>query len=79
VIGLLGSVLGLALAYGALRLLVILAPQGLPRLHEIGISFSSPAVSLIVSLIASLLSGLIPVLKYASVRVEQVFVKVDGL
>ena len=39
VMGLLGSVLGLVLAYGALRLLVMLAPQGLPRLQEIGINF----------------------------------------
>ena len=36
-LGLLGSVLGLAFAYGALRLLVALAPHGLPRLQEIAI------------------------------------------
>ena len=37
ILGLLGSLLGLALAYGALRVLVAMAPTGLPRIHEIGI------------------------------------------
>src|SRR5260370_12102639 len=37
VIGTLGRGLGLALAWGALRLLVALGPAGLPRLHDIGI------------------------------------------
>ncbi len=37
ILGLLGSVLGLALAYGALRVLVAMAPTGIPRIHEIGI------------------------------------------
>ena len=36
-LGLAGSLIGLALAYGALRLLVAMAPTGLPRIHEIGI------------------------------------------
>ncbi len=39
-LGVLGSVLGLALAWGALRLLVALAPAGLPRLEYIGIDVS---------------------------------------
>src|ERR1700751_225972 len=38
ILGLLGSILGLALAYGALRLLVYMAPTGLPRIQEIGIN-----------------------------------------
>ena len=37
VLGVAGSLIGLALAYGALRLLVAMAPTGLPRIHEIGI------------------------------------------
>ena len=36
-LGLAGSLIGLALAYGALRVLVAIAPTGLPRIHEIGI------------------------------------------
>jgi len=40
-LGLMGSLLGLALAYGALRILVAMAPTGIPRIHEIGIDLQS--------------------------------------
>ena len=63
-LGLLGSLLGLALAYGALRALVAMAPAGLPRLHDIGINGPVLLFTLVASLIASLLFGAIPVLKY---------------
>jgi putative ABC transport system permease protein len=68
VIGLIGSLLGLALAYGALRLLVALAPAGLPRIQDIGINAPVLTFTLIASLVASLLFGLIPVLKYGGSR-----------
>lgn len=61
----LGGVLGLALAYVALRVLIAMAPSGLPRLEEIGIDGPTLLFSLAVSLVASLLFGSIPVLKYA--------------
>jgi predicted permease len=69
VLGLLGSVLGLALAYGALRLLVALAPAGLPRLNDIGIDVPVLLFTLAVSLLAGLLFGSIPVLKHAGARI----------
>jgi predicted permease len=65
---LLGSVLGLALAFGALRGLVALAPEGLPRLDEIGIDGTVVLFTLALSLVASLLFGSIPVWKYAGAR-----------
>src|SRR5580704_14958933 len=65
VLGVAGSLIGLALAYGALRLLVAMAPTGLPRLHEIGIDIPVLLFTLALSLFTSLLIGLIPVLKYA--------------
>ena len=68
IIGLLGSVLGLALAYGALRLLIAMAPSGLPRLDEIGIDLPVLVFTLVISLFAGLLFGLIPVFKYAGAR-----------
>jgi predicted permease len=68
VIGLLGSVLGLVLAYGALRLLVWLAPD-LPRLSAIGIDSPVLVFTLAVSLLSSLLFGAMPVLKYTGARV----------
>jgi predicted permease len=68
VIGILGSLFGLGLAYGALRLLVRMAPAGLPRLNEIGIDLPVLIFTLTVSLLAGLLFGAIPVLNYASAR-----------
>ena len=66
VLALFGSVLGLGVAYAALRVLVAMAPTGLPRLDEIGIDGTVVLFTLAVSLVASLLFGSIPVLKYAS-------------
>ena len=68
VLALMGSVLGLGLAYAALRLLVVMAPAGLPRLHEIGINAPVLLFTLAVSLFAGLLFGAIPVFKYAGSR-----------
>jgi predicted permease len=68
VLGLLGSALGLALAYGALRALVAAAPAGLPRLDEIGIDLPVLLFTLAISIFASLLFGAIPVFKYAGAQ-----------
>jgi predicted permease len=70
VLALLGSALGLGLAYGALRGLLALAPAGLPRLDEIGLDLTVVLFTLALSLVSSLLFGSIPVLKYAGVRVS---------
>ena len=66
ILGLLGSALGLLLAWGALHLLVTLAPAGLPRLHDIGIDLTVLVFTVAVSLFCSLLFGSIPALRYAS-------------
>jgi predicted permease len=68
VLGLLGSALGLALAFGALHLLVALAPAGLPRLSAIGINGTVLLFTLGVAVLSSLLFGAVPVLKYAGVH-----------
>ncbi len=68
ILALLGSLFGLGLAYGALRVLVAMAPAGLPRLNEIGIDGSVVLYTLALSLLASLLFGSVPVLKYAGAR-----------
>jgi predicted permease len=60
-----GGLFGLGLAYGAVRVLVALAPQGLPRLHEIGVDGNVILFTLAVSLAANLLFGSFPVFKYA--------------
>ena len=70
VLGLLGSAIGLGLAYSALRVLVALAPDGLPRINEITINGPVLLFTLFVSLFSSVLFGCIPVLKYAGVRLN---------
>ena len=68
VIGIFGSLIGLALAYGALRALVAAAPTGLPRIHEIGIDIPVLLFTLGLALLTSVLIGAIPIFKYAGVK-----------
>jgi predicted permease len=70
ILGLLGSIIGLGLAYGGLRILLASAPKGLPRLNEIGIDGSVLLFTLGLALLASLLFGLIPIVKYAGSRLS---------
>ncbi|HZD77435.1 MAG TPA: ABC transporter permease, partial [Acidobacteriaceae bacterium] len=65
VLGSLGALIGLAFAYGALRVLVAMAPTGLPRIHEIGVNLPVLLFTLALALLTSMLIGLIPVFKYA--------------
>ncbi|MBV9937988.1 MAG: ABC transporter permease [Acidobacteriaceae bacterium] len=67
-LGIGGGVLGLAVAFGALRLLVAIAPAGLPRLDEIGIDPWALLFTLAISLLSGVLFGLLPVFKYSGVR-----------
>jgi len=68
VLALLGSLLGLGLAYGALRVLVAMAPAGLPRVGEIGIDGRVVFFTLALALLSSLLFGSIPVFKYSGAQ-----------
>src|SRR2546426_5755470 len=70
ILGLLGSMVGLGLAYVALRVLEAMAPTGLPRIHEIGIDATVLLFTLGISLVASVLFGSIPIFKYAGVRLS---------
>ncbi len=65
-LGIAGGVLGLGVAYGALRILLAIAPAYLPRLDEISLDPLVILFTLAISLVAGLLFGLIPVFKYAS-------------
>jgi predicted permease len=64
-LGILGGVAGLALAAAGIQLLVANAPDGLPRLQEIGIDPLVLLFTLGISLLAGLMFGAIPVLKFA--------------
>jgi predicted permease len=70
VLGFMGSALGLALAFGLLRVLVGMAPKGLPRIHEIGIDAPVLLFTLALSVLASLLVASIPMIKYAGARLS---------
>ncbi len=65
VLGFAGSILGLGIAFGALRVLLALAPNGLPRLHEISIDLPVLLFTLGLALLVGIAIGVIPVLKYA--------------
>jgi predicted permease len=63
-LGLAGSIVGLALAFGALRILVAVAPTGLPRLHDITIGAPALLFTVGIALFVSLGIGMIPAIKY---------------
>ena len=67
-LGLIGGMLGLAIAFGALRILRAIGPAGLPRIGEIGIDVTSLAFTFGVSILAGLLFGLLPVWRYAGIK-----------
>ncbi len=69
-LGVIGGALGLALAFAALRLLVAMGPTNLPRLDEISIDPTVLLFTLVISLVAGVLFGLIPVFKYGGPRLE---------
>lgn len=63
-LGVLGGIAGLGLAYAALRMLVAVAPATLPRLDEIAIDGVVLGFTFVISIVAGLLFGSIPVFKY---------------
>ncbi len=69
VLAVLGGLSGLGVAYGALRILIAVAPVGLPRLDEIGIDGKTILFTLAVSVAALLLFGSAPALQYAGAGV----------
>ena len=70
VLGATGGIIGLALAFAALRVLVASAPTGLPRLHDIGINFPVLLFAAGTALFVSLVIGMIPVIKYSGVQIN---------
>ena len=69
-LGILSSLLGLGLAWGALRALVVTAPDGLPRVHDIGIDGPVLLFTAAIAVFTSLLFGAIPVFKYAGAQLS---------
>lgn len=68
VLAVLGGALGLALAYGGLRLLVAVEPANLPRLSEISIDAVAVVFTIAITLFCGVLFSLIPIAKYFGPR-----------
>ena len=67
-LGLMGGVIGVGLAYASVRFLVTTGPANLPRLGEISIDARALGFALVLSVLSGLLFGLLPALKYAVPR-----------
>ena len=63
-LGVVGGLLGAAMAWGGLRLLVSIAPGRLPRLEEIAMDPAVLLFTLGISVLAGLAFGLIPLARY---------------
>jgi predicted permease len=68
ILGLVGGVVGIGLAYASLRFLVAMGPSNLPRLSEISLDARTLGFAFALSVLSSLLFGLVPALKYAGPR-----------
>lgn len=67
-LGLMGGVVGVALASAGVRFLVAEGPANLPRISEISIDGRTLGFTLLLSMLSGLLFGLVPALKYAGPR-----------
>ncbi len=67
-LGLLGGVLGVGVAYAGLLLLAAIGPTDLPRSNEISIGLASLAFTFLLSLLSGLVFGSIPALKYSRTK-----------
>ena len=69
-LGLMGGALGTGLAYVGLRVLLAIGPGNLPRLNEISLDARALGFTAALSLVSSLLFGMIPALKYTGPRIS---------
>jgi predicted permease len=67
-LGLVGGLVGVALAYGILRILLVIAPASLPRLNEITIDLPVLGFAVATSIVSALLFGLFPILRLVGRR-----------
>jgi predicted permease len=70
VLSVLGGAAGIVLAYGALQVLVTIAPANLPRLPDISIDAVVLVVAAAISLSSGVLFGSISIVKHARPRLE---------
>ena len=63
-LGILGGLLGIALAHGGLTLLRALGPAELPRLGEVSLDWQVLLFTMVISLLSGVLFGMFPALRY---------------
>jgi putative ABC transport system permease protein len=67
-LGLMGGVIGMGIAFWGVKLLMAVGPANLPRLNEIAVDWRTLSFGLALSVLSGLFFGLIPALKYTSSR-----------
>lgn len=67
-LGVMGGVVSIAVAYAGLRLLATMGPADLPRLSEITFDAGSFGFTFVLAVLSGLLFGSIPALKYARMK-----------
>jgi predicted permease len=67
-LGLIGGVVGMGIAYSGVKFLMAIGPANLPRLEEIAVDWRTLVFGLTLSVLAGLLFGLIPAVKYGRSR-----------
>ncbi|MEO7275520.1 MAG: ABC transporter permease [Vicinamibacterales bacterium] len=70
-LGLVGGAAGVGLAVAALKLVLSMNPARLPRLDQISVDGRSLVFTLVVSVLAGLAFGAIPVLKHGRIRLAE--------
>ena len=67
-LGLMGGIVSIAVAYAGLRLLVAMGPTDLPRLSEVSFDAGSLGFTFALAVFSGLLFGSIPALRYARMK-----------
>lgn len=67
-LGLMGGVVGVGIAYLGVKFLMAIGPANLPRLQEIAVDWRTLLFGLVLSVLSGLLFGLIPALRYGKSR-----------
>jgi len=70
-LGLLGGMAGLLLAYWGVKLIVGVAPQNIPRLEEVAVDSTVGGFTLAISLLTGAMAGIIPALRGFTTRLYQ--------
>ena len=65
-LSLFGGVIGFALAYWAISLVISISPEDIPRLAEVSVDFRMVGVTLAISMVTGLLFGLVPAVRMSN-------------